>query len=369
MKSTSSGAAVTDASRPTDPSDPNPPARRRRRIFGVVVALASLLALAGWVPPGVARADDRGSRPEALGQLAGSPPDLPPGFGDVFKDRFIQVGKVRLHAVTGGDGPPLLLVHGWPETWYSWRLVMPALARHFSVVAVDQRGVGLSDKPQDGYDSATLASDLVGLMHALGHDRFSIYGTDTGMPIAYAVAADYRDRVDRLAVSEAFLPGIAGGASSAPLLLPPPYNARLWHLAFNQLPPEVTEALVRGREDVFFGVEFDASAGTIKLPDEVVRYYVRILRRDPSALRGSFGFYRALWTTAEQNVERAKVPLTIPVLAMASEQSGGGDSIGVIMRSVATNVQTLTINGAGHWVAEQAPDQIVATLTTFLPQS
>ncbi len=110
---------------------------------------------------------------------------------------------MRLHAVTGGDGPPLLLVHGWPQTWYAWRMLMPALARDFFVIAVDQRGIGLSGKPTGGYDTATLASDLAALMDALGHRRFALYGTDVGMPVAYALAADHRDRVDRLAVSEA----------------------------------------------------------------------------------------------------------------------------------------------------------------------
>jgi len=108
-------------------------------------------------------------------------------------------------------------VHGWPETWYYWRLVMPALARDFSVVAVDQRGIGLSDKPKDGYDTGTAARDLVALMEALGHQRFSMVGVDTGMPIAYALAADYRDRLDRLAVGEAV---IAGVTPSPPLFAP-----------------------------------------------------------------------------------------------------------------------------------------------------
>jgi pimeloyl-ACP methyl ester carboxylesterase len=98
----------------------------------------------------------------------------------------------------------------------------------------------------------------VALMDALGHLRFALYGTDVGMPIAYALAADHRDRVDRLVVSEASLPGIS---PSPPLFLPPQLNERLWHLAFNQL-PKVNEQLVTGREDIFFGAEFDASAGT-----------------------------------------------------------------------------------------------------------
>ena len=153
--------------------------------------------------------------PEGPGLVSGAP-HLPAGFTGTFTSRYVDAGDLRLHAVTGGDGPPLLLVHGWPQTWYAWRMLMPALARDFSVVAVDQRGIGLSDKPQDGYDTGTLASDLVALMDALGHRRFALYGTDTGMPIAYALAADHPDRVDRLVVSDAPLPGISPSPPSVP---------------------------------------------------------------------------------------------------------------------------------------------------------
>src|SRR6202012_5002945 len=97
--------------------------------------------------------------PDGPGAVSGAP-NLPAGFASTFTSRYVATGDLRLHAVTGGGGPPLLLIHGWPQNWYAWRLVMPALARDFSVVAVDQRGIGLSDKPQDGDDTGTLASDL-----------------------------------------------------------------------------------------------------------------------------------------------------------------------------------------------------------------
>jgi pimeloyl-ACP methyl ester carboxylesterase len=289
-------------------------------------------------------------------------PDLPAGFTDTFASRYVDTGELPLHAVIGGEGPPFLLVHGWPQTWYAWRLVMPALAEHFEVIAVDQRGIGLSDKPRDGYDVGTLASDLVALMDILGHGEFAIYGTDTGMPIAHAVAADYPERVKRLIVSEAFLPGIA---SALPLFVPPVLNARLWHLMFNQLPGEVNEALVTGREDIFFGAEFAASAGTTKLPDDAVKYYVDTLAADPEALRGSFEFYRAIPTSAAQNEERKNRRLTMPVLAIGGEQSGGENAASA-MKLVADDVQAVVLEGSGHWVAEQAPGELLAALTTFL---
>jgi pimeloyl-ACP methyl ester carboxylesterase len=289
-------------------------------------------------------------------------PNLPDGFTDTFSSRFVDIGELRLHAVIGGDGPPLLLIHGWPQTWYAWRLMMPGLARDFEVVAVDQRGIGLSDKPHDGYDVGTLAADFVALMNALGHHRFAVYGTDVGMPIAHALAADHPDRVTRLAVSEAPLPGIS---PSPPLFLPPQLNPRLWHLAFNQLPAEVNEALVTGREDVFFGSEFDASAGTEKLPSGVVKFYVDTLAASPDALRGSFEFYRAIPTSSAQNAERKKRRLTIPVLAIGGEESGG-EGVAATMNLVADDVQSVVLPGVAHWVAEQAPEALLAALTEFL---
>jgi pimeloyl-ACP methyl ester carboxylesterase len=304
---------------------------------------------------------DRSTIPEGPGSVSGAP-NLPAGFADTFTSRFVQTGELRQHAVIGGDGPPLLLVHGWPETWYAWRMVMPALARDFEVIAVDQRGVGLTDKPRDGYDVGTLAGDMVALMDALGHRRFAMYGTDTGMPIAHALAVDHPDRLDRLAVSEAPLPGVS---PSPPLFLPPELNAKFWHLMFNQLPAEVNEALVRGREEIFFGAEFDASAGTNKLPDDVVTYYIDALASDDDALRGSFGFYRAANTTIAQNQERKARRLALPVLAIGGAESGG-EGVGNTMRLAADDVQTVVLRGAGHWVAEQAPEELLAALTDFL---
>jgi len=97
--------------------------------------------------------------------------------------RWVQAGDVRLHVADAGSGEPVVCVHGWPQNWYAWRLVMPALARDFQVIAPDQRGIGLTDKPENGYDSGALANDLVALMDALGHQRFAVVGTDTGLPI------------------------------------------------------------------------------------------------------------------------------------------------------------------------------------------
>jgi pimeloyl-ACP methyl ester carboxylesterase len=297
--------------------------------------------------------------PQGPGSVS-SAPHLPEGFTGTFTSRYIDTGEVRLHAVTGGDGPPVLLIHGWPGSWYYWRLIMPALARDFEVIAVDQRGIGLSDKPEQGYDTGTLANDLAGLMDALGHQRFAVVGVDTGMLIGYALAADHPDRVVRVALGEAPLPGIT---PPNPLILPDQLVDRLWHIPFNQL-KQTNEKLVAGREGIFFGAEFSASAGTNKLPDYAVKYYVDGLA-SPEALHGSFQLYRAFGTTTAQNLERKTRQLPMPVLAMGGAQSLGGMAADT-MKLVADDVQTLVIPGIGHWLAEQAPEEMLAALAAFL---
>ena len=296
--------------------------------------------------------------PEGPGSVLGAP-YLPAGFADTFTSRFVDAGEVRLHAVIGGEGPPLLLVHGWPETWYAWRLLMPALARDFQVIAVDQRGMGLSDKPAGGYDTGTQARDLAALMDALGHRQFAVVGHDTGFAISYALAADYPDRVIRAALAE--IPGSPGTVTAPPLFLPGPLNDRLWHLGFNRI-EGLNEQLVQGREDIFFRWEFDAAAR--KLPDDVIDYYVRLLS-NPDSLRGSFGWYRALDATIAQDQQRKTRRLTMPVLAIGGAASFG-EHVGDAVRAVADDVQSVVIPGVGHFVAEEAPEEMLAALTAFL---
>ena len=329
----------------------NLPIRRRALLAGAAaVTTAAAVGTAGTASAAV---------PSGRGSVSGAP-QLPAGFNSTFHSRFVNANGIRLHAVVGGRGRPLLLIHGWPETWYAWRLIMPALARDFQVVAVDLRGMGLSDKPRDGYDTATLAADLAGLMTELGHQRFSVAGHDIGMPTAYALAADHPDRVDRLAVAEAPLPGVA---PSFPFFVPGALNDKIWHIAFNRT-KQVAEQLVRGREDIFFGYEFETQA-TRKLPDYAVDYYISLLAASHSALSGSFGFYRAIDATIAQNQQRATRKLTLPVLAIGGANSAG-TAVADSMRYGAVNVQGLVIPGTGHWVAEEAPQELLTALTTFL---
>ena len=237
---------------------------------------------------------------------------------------------------------------------------MPALARDFEVIAVDQRGIGLTDKPDDGYDTGTLAGDLVALMEALGHERFAVVGHDTGMIIGYALAADHPQRVARVALLE--VPGPPGAVDDPSLFVPEPINNKVWHIPVNRL-QKVNEQLIRGREDIYFGYEFAIQAGK-KLPDDVVDYYVRLVST-PDALRGSFEFYRAWDTTWAQNSERKKRRLTMPVLAIGGAASWGQRVVDA-MKSLANDARGVVIPGTGHWVAEEAPNELLAALTPFL---
>ena len=297
--------------------------------------------------------------PEGPGSVAGAP-NLPEGFAGTFTSRYVDTGDLRQHAVTGGDGPPLLLVHGWPQTWYAWRLMMPALARDFQVIAPDQRGTGLSGKPPGGYDTGTLAGDLVAVMDGLGHRRFAMIGHDTGMWIGYALAADHPDRLDRLAVAETPIPGLS---PSPPLLGSAHVNDRLWHFAFNRL-AEVNEQLVAGREEIYFGWQF-ASKAAKELPGYAVRHYVDTLASDPEALHGSFAIYRALDATIAQNQQRKSRRLTLPVLAIGGAESLG-DQVGNTIKLAADDVQSLVIPRCGHHPPEEAPEATLAALTAFL---
>lgn len=335
---------------------PSIPSRRAL----LATSIGAALGLAAFAQTATAQPAAQASRPQGLGAVSGAP-YLPAGFRETFTSRYVNAGGLRMHVVIGGKGPPLLLVHGWPQTWYQFRLVMPALARDYTVIAVDQRGIGLTDKPASGYDLRSEANDLAALMDALGYRRFAVMGFDTGMPISYALAADHPDRVDRLVVGEAVMPGVS---ASPPLIAGDRTNKRLWHIAFNRLDADVNEALVRGRERVYFGAEYAVSAGT-PLPAGVVRYYVDRLSSGPFDLRGSFGWYRAIDDSSAQNAERKTHRLTIPVLVVGGGK-GAGESAVATMRLVADDVQSHIISESGHWVAEEAPEQVLAAVTPFL---
>lgn len=295
---------------------------------------------------------------DGFGSVRGTP-GLSDTFSGTFSSRLVRVGDVRHHVVTGGTGTPLLLLGGWPQFWYQWRLVMPDLARDFTVVAVDPRGTGLSDKPSSGYDSGSLAADMHRLMDALSFHRFSVVSHDVGGWTAYAMAVDEPARITRLVVSETLIPGLS---PSPPLLGSDGTNVLLWHYAFNRV-HDVNERLVSGREDVYFGHQFATKAASPQaMPDPVVDVYVRALR-NPGALRASFEFYRSLAENVAQNERRKKVRIEIPVLGISGSKLGL-DVAGELSK-VAANVSGSVLQG-GHFIAEENPTSFLRSVQEFL---
>jgi pimeloyl-ACP methyl ester carboxylesterase len=238
---------------------------------------------------------------------------------------------------------------------------MPALAREHTVVAVDSRGAGLSSKPDHGYDAGTLAADLAALMSALGHDRFDVVGHDIGTWTGYALAADHPDRVGRLAVLEAVIPGLS---PSPPFFGPAAAVQKLWQFGFNRL-TDLNEELVRGRERLFFGWQFATKAATpTSIPAYAVDVYVDAVT-DPRALWASFEYYRALDETIAQNEQRSKTRLPLPVLAVGGALWSGA-AAAQTMRLAADDVTGVVLDDCGHYPAEEQPARFTQILEDFL---
>lgn len=273
-----------------------------------------------------------------------------------FRSGTESVNGTRLHYVMGGQGTPVVLLHGFPETWMAWRKVMPALAVDHTVVAVDLRGAGDSALEPSGYDKETMATDVHELMERLGLREVSLVGEDFGGQVAYAYARMYPNQVRRLAVVEAAVPGFGleslfGGS---------------YHYRFHMV-PEMPERLIRGQERYYLtrflcGEELDCKAASIDgaLVDEYVRSYSR-----PGRLTAGLELYRALAQDAEANRARAVPKIKMPVLALGGERGIGTLPLEQLSR-VAEDVTGGVVPGAGHWVAEQRPQELMARLGPFL---
>jgi pimeloyl-ACP methyl ester carboxylesterase len=316
---------------------------RRARLYALLISFA--LGLGANI--GGARADELSARSDA-GNL---------GLG--FKSEYAEVNGVRLHYVEGGEGrKTLLLIPGWPQTWYVWRKVMPALAKDYRVIAVDTRGMGDSSRPESGYDTETVANDLSDLMRRLGVDRYSVIGHDVGMWIAYPLAARHGNAVDKLVVTEALIPGIT---PTPPMLLPPDANAGLTQFMFNQL-RDLPEFLVAGREAPYMRWVVDHLAYR---PDWVaVDEYIRAYSV-PGAMKAGFAYYRAIPQTVQENEELRKRKLAMPVLAIGGVIGAGKTTIDT-MKLVSDHVEGSIVEECGHYTPEECPDQFLKLVKPFL---
>ncbi len=284
------------------------------------------------------------------------------GVPDGFTSQTVDVDGVSIHAVYGGPAhaPAVLLLPGWPQSWYAWRHIMPLLGQTFRVVAVDPRGFGHSDAPTSPYDTATVATELRNTMQTLGHRHFNLAGHDVGMWLAYALASDHPDAVNRLALIDAILPGLS---PSPPLLLDRPGADRLWHFAFNRA-AELPEVLVAGNERAF--IEYQLALKTHRpgtFSPEDIDVYEAALQR-PEILRGSFEHYRAIDSQIVQNQRRATSPLPMPTIGIGGDHSTAS-SPGELVSSLATDARTAVINDCGHYIPEEQPAQLADILVEF----
>lgn len=270
---------------------------------------------------------------------------------------FADLGEVRMHYVTAGQGAPVVLIHGWPQTWYMWRHVIAGLASRYRVIAPDLRGLGDSSRPITGYDKKTLAQDIWRVVHdVLGEKRMFVVGHDWGGPTAYAFAAQHRDAVRRMAIFDAPVPG-----DGTPVMFSNRWHHGLhWELDF-------PEALTAGREDVYMGFFFrNWGARPNAISEEDQEVYFRAYRQ-PGAMRAGFNLYRATPQDVKDNEAFvAQGKLKMPILCWGGAH-GRGRGMAAIesWRRVAEDVRGGVAEDCGHWIPEERPDWTVEQLRAF----
>ena len=321
---------------------------RRRFLAGIA---------AGGAMPSAAFAQEATPASSDAASIAATRVDQP-SFDATFTHHTAVANGVHLHYVTGGQGDPVVLLHGWPQTWYEWRQVMPALAEHYTVIVPDMRGLGDSAKPPTGYDARTVAADIHELVQQLGYSSVFLAGHDLGAWVAYAYAAAHRDEVRRLAVLE-IIP------ADDPILSFTTLNPQgsLWHFSFHFL-RDLPEALIAGRERLYLSWFYRYGAYNPAAIDEAaIDEYVRCYASE-GGLRSGFEYYRALFTNIEQTKEDARTKLEVPLLAL-----GGAASLGQVLAQewpkYAANVQAEVVPQAGHWIPEEQPALLRERLLAF----
>lgn len=275
-----------------------------------------------------------------------------------------RLNGIKMHWAEAGKGPPVVLLHGYPQTWYAWRHQIAFLSQHFHVVAPDLRGYGDSEKPASGYDKRTMAADIAALIDHLGFARIALVGHDRGARVATRFAKDFRDRIERLVVMD----------NVPTRIVFEQMNARIakgyWFFNFQQV-PDLPEALIAGREDVFLRHLFsDWTYRPDALSEEDIATYVRAYSR-PGALRGAFSDYRAGPTDLEQDQADASEPIQCPVLAMWGADFhlvGKMFDMPSVWRSMGTSVQVLAIPECCHLPQEEQPGIVNAALKEFLSE-
>jgi pimeloyl-ACP methyl ester carboxylesterase len=279
-----------------------------------------------------------------------------PGKPGGIASRESQVEGVKLHYLTAGTGPAVLLLHGYTQTSRMWRPIIPLLAEKFTVIAPDLPGIGDSEIPADGLDMKGAAIRIHALVKSLGIPKTRVVGHDIGLMVAYAYAAQFPSETEKLVVMDAFLPGVAGWQDVY-------NNPAIWHFRFNGPTPE---ALVRGRERTYFDYFWNdfAADKSHSIPEaDRVTYSAAYAR--PGRMRAGWAYFVSFQKAAEDFAQLSQTKLTMPVLAIGGEKANG-EVLGQQMKIVATDAKMIVLKDCGHWVLEERTKETTDALMNFL---
>jgi len=274
----------------------------------------------------------------------------------IIESRSVEVKGTRLHYLIAGSGPHVILLHGYTQTSRMWRPLIPKLADRFTVIAPDLPGIGDSAIPADGLDMKSAAIRIHALAKSLGVTKARVVGHDIGLMVAYAYAAQFSSEVEKLAVMDAFLPGVPGWELAY-------NNPAMWHFRFHGPTPE---ALVAGREDAYFAYFWNdlAADKTRSLPVADREAYVAAYSR-PGRMKAGWAYFASWPDTAKDFAQMAQARLTMPVLSLAGEKASAA-ILGPQMRLVATDVTVVDFKDTGHWLIEERPQETMDALIGFL---
>jgi pimeloyl-ACP methyl ester carboxylesterase len=270
--------------------------------------------------------------------------------------RVADVEGVKIHYLTAGRGPTVILLHGYTQTSRMWKPILPLLAEKFTVVAPDLPGIGDSSIPTDRLDMKNAAIRIHALAKSLGVVKARIVGHDIGLMVAYAYAAQFPSETEKLVVMDAFLPGVAGWEAIY-------NNPAIWHFRFNGPTPE---ALVQGRERTYFQYFWNdlAADKTRSLPDADREAYVAAYSR-PGRMRAGWAYFVSFQQAARDFAQLSQTRLTMPVLVIGGEKSLG-EALAQQMKLVASDVTVIVLKDTGHWVLEERPKETTEALNKFL---
>jgi pimeloyl-ACP methyl ester carboxylesterase len=331
-----------------------------------ILSLVSAVAMAFAVSAPIVHAENAtlpGTRTHNVGNISDAAlvKSLPG-----FKNGYADVNGVRLHYVTGGKGEPLVLLPGWPETWWTFHKIMPALAEHYTVIVVDIRGMGTSSRPADGYDKKTMAKDIRGLVQSLGYDKVDIAGHDIGSAVAYAYAENYPQATNKLVMME--FPHPDESLAKFPLLpTQGPVGDKvgssrpfLWWFAFNQvngLPEQLLAGRIRVEQDWLFKYFLEDESAV----DARDRAVYEQAYNSSDAIRASNGWYQAFGQDVTDN--KGYGTLNMPVLVLAGPAY---QWMKVVVGKKAPNLTALPVPNSGHFVQEEQPEFVSKSMLDFL---